>query len=72
VSERALPDEPRWLTEPTLLAIHAQQIERYGGAHGILDENVVLSRYSGRLLQGSADAIILECKRHNYFTLANT
>lgn len=26
-----------------LLAIHAQQIERYGGAHGVLDENVVLS-----------------------------
>jgi death-on-curing protein len=43
VSQRALPLEPRWLTEPTLLAIHAQQIERYGGAHGILDENVVLS-----------------------------
>jgi death on curing protein len=43
VRDRALPVEPRWLTEPTLLAIHAQQIERYGGAHGILDENVVLS-----------------------------
>lgn len=26
-----------------VLAIHAQQIERYGGAHGILDEKVVLS-----------------------------
>lgn len=26
-----------------LLAIHAQQIERYGGAHGVLDENVVRS-----------------------------
>ena len=35
--------EPRWITEPTLLAIHAQQIERYGGSHGILDKNVVLS-----------------------------
>jgi death on curing protein len=43
VSQRALPVEPRWLTEPTLLAIHAQQIERYGGTHGVLDENVVLS-----------------------------
>jgi death on curing protein len=41
MSGRALPAEPRWLTEPTLLAIHAQQIERYGGAHGILDENVL-------------------------------
>ena len=26
-----------------MLAIHAQQIERYGGRHGILDKNVVLS-----------------------------
>ena len=26
-----------------LMAIHAPQIERYGGAHGVLDENVVLS-----------------------------
>ena len=36
-------DEPQWLTESILLAIHAQQIERYGGTHGILDENVVRS-----------------------------
>ena len=43
MSQRALPVEPRWLTEPTLLAIHAQQIERYGGAHGVRDENAVLS-----------------------------
>jgi len=35
--------EPRWLTESTLLAIHAQQIERFGGAHGVLDQHVVLS-----------------------------
>lgn len=34
-------DEPRWLTESILLAVHAQQIERYGGRHGVLDENVV-------------------------------
>jgi death-on-curing protein len=26
-----------------LLAMHAQQVERYGGTHGILDRNVVLS-----------------------------
>jgi death-on-curing protein len=38
-----ISDEPTWLTESTLLAIHAQQIERYGGAHGILDQNVVRS-----------------------------
>jgi death-on-curing protein len=41
-------EEPRWITEPVLLAIHAQQIERYGGAHGILDKNVVLSALSRR------------------------
>ena len=35
--------EPRWLTETTLLAIHAQQIERFGGAHGVLDQYVVRS-----------------------------
>jgi death-on-curing protein len=35
--------EPRWLTEAVLLAIHAQQIERYGGAHGVLDQNVLRS-----------------------------
>ena len=35
--------EPNWVTEPVLLAIHARQIERYGGAHGILDGNVVRS-----------------------------
>ena len=38
-----ISDEPRWLTEAILLAIHAQQVERYGGAHGILDGNVVRS-----------------------------
>ncbi|MEO7962798.1 MAG: type II toxin-antitoxin system death-on-curing family toxin [Gemmatimonadaceae bacterium] len=31
------------MTEPALLALHAQQIERYGGAHGVRDQNVVLS-----------------------------
>ena len=35
--------EPRWISEPMLLALHAQQIERFGGAHGVLDQNVVLS-----------------------------
>lgn len=38
-----LSEEPRWLTETMLLAIHARQIERYGGAHGVLDANVVRS-----------------------------
>jgi death-on-curing protein len=35
--------EPRWLTETALLAIHAQQVERFGGLHGVIDMNVVLS-----------------------------
>lgn len=52
---RALPAEPRWLTEPTLLAIHAHQIERYGGAHGVLDENVVLSALARPINRWSYD-----------------
>jgi death on curing protein len=36
-------EEPRWLTEAMVLVIHARQVERYGGAHGILDQNVVRS-----------------------------
>lgn len=39
-------EQPRWITEPVLLAIHAQQIERYGGAHGVRDKSVVLSALS--------------------------
>lgn len=39
----AVHPEPKWIEEPILLAVHSQQIERYGGAHGILDTNVVLS-----------------------------
>lgn len=35
--------EPRWLGEEELLAIHARQIERFGGSHGVVDRNVVLS-----------------------------
>lgn len=53
--DRALPVEPRWLTEPTLLAVHAQQIERYGGAHGVLDENVVLSALARPINRWSYD-----------------
>lgn len=33
--------EPRWLIEASLLAIHSQQIERFGGAHGVIDHSVV-------------------------------
>ena len=35
--------EPRWITETILLAIHAQQVERYGGLHGVREPNVVQS-----------------------------
>jgi death-on-curing protein len=35
--------EPRWITEEILLAIHAQQIERYGGLHGVRELGVILS-----------------------------
>ncbi len=43
MSDDTVAEEPRWLTEAMVLAIHAQQIERYGGAHGVLDQNVVRS-----------------------------
>ena len=56
MSQRALPVEPRGLTEPTLLAIHAQQIERYGGAHGVMDENVVLSALARPINRWSYDS----------------
>ena len=39
----AKKEEPRWLTEEILFVIHAQQIERFGGSHGVLDKNVVLA-----------------------------
>lgn len=55
MSQRALPVEPRRLTQPTLLAIHAQQIERYGGMHGVLDENVVLSALARPINRWSYD-----------------
>lgn len=35
--------EPSWITDDALFAIHAAQIERYGGLHGMLDPNVVHS-----------------------------
>lgn len=34
--------EPQWITEEILFVLHAQQVERYGGSHGVLDENVIL------------------------------
>lgn len=55
MSERALLPEPKWITQPTLFAIHAQQIERYGGAHGIVDANVVLSALARPINRWSYD-----------------
>lgn len=43
MTERSIAAEPRWITEHMLLAIHSQQVERYGGLHGVLDQNVILS-----------------------------
>ena len=43
MSDEAGTEEPSWITEAMLWMIHAQQVERYGGAHGVLDENVVRS-----------------------------
>lgn len=39
----AIHGEPSWITEDALFTIHAAQIERYGGLHGMLDPNVVRS-----------------------------
>jgi death-on-curing protein len=39
----AKKEEPRWITEEILFVIHAQQVERYGGLHGVLDKNLVLA-----------------------------
>jgi death-on-curing protein len=35
--------EPRWLSLETILALHAQQVDRFGGSHGVLDVGVVES-----------------------------
>ncbi len=48
--------EPHWITEDVLLAIHARQIERYGGAHGVLDENVVRSALARPMQRRAYDA----------------
>lgn len=55
MSARRLPVEPRWLTESILLAVHAPQIERYGGAHGVLDKNVVLSALARPMNRWASD-----------------
>ena len=43
MNSSATKDEPQWITEESLFVLHAQQVERYGGSHGVLDQNVVLA-----------------------------
>jgi len=33
--------EPRWLSLDTILAMHAQQVDRFGGSFGVLDRGAV-------------------------------
>ena len=49
-------EEPRLLTETIVLAIHAQQVERYGGAHGVRDKAVVLSSLARPINRRAYDA----------------
>jgi death on curing protein len=35
--------EPYWIAHTSLLAIHAQQIERFGGTHGVTNHNTILA-----------------------------
>lgn len=38
---KRLPVEPTWLNEATVLAIHANHVERFGGTHGVRDEGLL-------------------------------
>jgi death-on-curing protein len=42
VSSARQEDEPQWISGEILFVLHAQQVERYGGSHGVLDEKVIL------------------------------
>jgi len=55
VSDETGVEEPRWLTETILMMIHAQQVERYGGAHGMLAPNVVRSAIARPMNRWSCD-----------------
>lgn len=69
------------MTEAILLAIHAQQIERYGGAHGVRDAGVVRSSLArpihrwayddGADLSDLAAAYIVSFARSRGFTDGN-
>jgi death-on-curing protein len=51
-----LRKDPKWITEATLLAIHAQQVERYGGLHGVRDTSIVLSALARPINRRAYDA----------------
>ncbi|HKT16012.1 MAG TPA: hypothetical protein VJR87_11490 [Allosphingosinicella sp.] len=38
-----MDDEPRWLTFEEVVETNVEQIERFGGLHGIKDENIIRS-----------------------------
>ena len=58
VAERSAPgSEPRWLSLETILGLHAQQVDRFGGSYGILDPGAVesaLARAPNRFHYGEA------------------
>lgn len=58
MTRRKLRDEPRWITDEILVLIHAQQIERYGGLHGVLDKNVVLAALARPINHWSYDVVV--------------
>jgi death-on-curing protein len=41
-----IPDDTRFLTLEDVLVLHADQIDRYGGSHGIRDEGLLKSAIS--------------------------
>ncbi|HET7274085.1 MAG TPA: type II toxin-antitoxin system death-on-curing family toxin [Longimicrobiaceae bacterium] len=40
--ERLRNSRPKWITKNTLMVLHARQVERHGGAHGVRDWAAVL------------------------------
>jgi death-on-curing protein len=48
-------EAPAWIAGATPLAIHAQQVERYGGAHGVADLESLLSAVADPVARWSDD-----------------
>ena len=38
-----MSDEPKWVTYEQVIAVHARQLRRFGGAPGLRDEGMLLS-----------------------------